>query len=161
VTGPRGRLVLAGEGGHASLPSIDAEHDKVIAILRREFGHVSAERVLSGNGLANLHRAIALRDGIEVGRRTPAEITAGAFDGSCAICRTAVDAFCTWLGAVAGDLALTMGARGGLFIGGGIVPRFVDHPPFAVGSKRRAGCSRISHAFQRASSCTEILPSWA
>ena len=127
VTGPRGRLVLAGEGGHASLAGIDAEHDKLISILRGEFGHVSAERVLSGNGLANLHRAIALRDGIEIGPRTPAEVTASALDGSCTVCRAAVETFCAWLGAVAGDLALTIGARGGVFIGGGIVPRFVDH----------------------------------
>lgn len=127
VTGPRGRVVLAGEGGHATLAGIDGESDKLIAIMRREFGHVSAERVLSGNGLANLHRAIALRDGISAGPRTPAEVTAGAFDGSSSLCRTAVDTFCAWLGAVAGDLALAVGARGGVFIGGGIVPRFVDH----------------------------------
>jgi glucokinase len=127
VVGPRGRLVLAGEGGHASLAGIDDRHDRLIAILRREFGHVSAERVLSGKGLANLYRAIALRDGVDVGVRTPAEVTAGAFDGSCPICRAAVDSFCAFLGAVAGDLALTIGARGGVFIGGGIVPRFVRH----------------------------------
>ena len=127
VVGPRGRHVIGGEGGHASLACIDAEHDRLIAILRREFGHVSAERILSGRGLANLHRAIALRDGINVEARTPAEVTAGAFDGSCVVCRAAVDAFCAVLGAVAGDLALTIGARGGIFIGGGIVPRFVNH----------------------------------
>lgn len=135
VTGPRGRLVLAGEGGHASLAGLDAEHDALIDILRREFGHVSAERVLSGKGLANLHRAIALRDGVDVGPRTPAEVTAGALDGSCTTCRLALDTFCAWLGAVAGNLALTIGARGGVFIGGGIVPRFVDH--FANSAFRR------------------------
>lgn len=127
VVGPRGRHVLAGEGGHASLASIDGEYDKLIAILRREFGHVSVERVLSGKGLVNLYRAIALRDGVDAGLRTPAQVTAGAFDGSCTLCRTAIDAFCAVLGAVAGDLALTIGARGGVFIGGGIVPRFVGH----------------------------------
>jgi glucokinase len=135
VTGPHGRLVLAGEGGHASLAGFDAEHDKLIAILRREFGHVSAERVLSGRGLVNLYRAIALRDGIAVGTRTPAEVTAGALDGSCPTCRAALDTFCAWLGAVAADLALTIGARGGVFIGGGIVPRFIDH--FAHSAFRR------------------------
>jgi glucokinase len=135
VTGPGGRLVLAGEGGHASLAAIDDEHAKLIAIIRRELGHVSAERVLSGNGLANLYSAIALRDGVDVRPRTPAEVTAGAFDGSCMVCRTAVDTFCNWLGAVAGDLALTIGARGGVFIGGGIVPRFIDH--FAASGFRR------------------------
>jgi glucokinase len=135
VTGPRGRLVLAGEGGHASLAAHDDEQDGLIAILRREFGHVSAERVLSGNGLANLYRALAVRDGIDVEPRTPAEVTAGALDGSCMICRAALDVFCRWLGGVAGDLALTIGARGGILIGGGIVPRFIDH--FAGSGFRR------------------------
>jgi glucokinase len=135
VSGPRGRLVLAGEGGHASLAAIDDEHAKLIAILRRELGHVSAERVLSGNGLANLYRALAMRDGVDIEPRTPAEVTDGALSGSCMVCRAALDAFCDWLGAVAGDLALTIGARGGVFIGGGIVPRFIDH--FAASSFRR------------------------
>jgi len=135
VTGPRGRLVLAGEGGHASLAAHDDEQDRLIGILRREFGHVSAERVLSGNGLANLYRALAVRDGVDVEPRTPAEVTAGALDGSCMICRAALDVFCCWLGAVAGDLALTIGARGGILIGGGIIPRFIDH--FAGSGFRR------------------------
>lgn len=135
ATGPRGRLVLAGEGGHASLAAIDDEHAKLIAILRRELGHVSAERVLSGGGLANLYRALALRDGVDVEPRTPAEVSAAALDGSCMVCRAALDTFCGWLGAVAGDLALTIGARGGVFIGGGIVPRFIDH--FAASAFRR------------------------
>jgi glucokinase len=135
VTGPRGRVVLAGEGGHASLAALDDDHASLIAILRRQFGHVSAERVLSGNGLANLYRALALREGIDAEPRGPAEVTAGALDGTCMVCRAALDTFCCWLGAVAGDLALTIGARGGILIGGGIVPRFIDH--FAASGFRR------------------------
>jgi glucokinase len=135
VSGPHGRLVLAGEGGHTTLAAIDEEYAKLIAILRRELVHVSAERVLSGNGLANLYRALALRDGVDPEQRTPAEVTAAALDGSCMVCRAALDTFCGWLGSVAGDLALTIGARGGVFIGGGIVPRFMDH--FASSAFRR------------------------
>lgn len=122
-----GRRVITSEGGHASLAGFDARHDRVIAALRKRFEHVSVERVLSGFGLTNLYEAIAVLDGVEVVRRTPREVTAGAFDGSCPICRAAVDAFCAFLGSVAGNVALTFGARGGVYIGGGIVPRFVDH----------------------------------
>jgi glucokinase len=135
VTGPRGRLVLAGEGGHVSLAAIDDEHAQLISILRGKLGRVSAERVLSGNGLANLYHALAARDGVDAEPRTPAAVTAAALDGSCMICRVALDTFCGWLGAIAGDLALTIGARGGVFIGGGIVPRFIDH--FAASAFRR------------------------
>lgn len=125
--GPAGRCVLPSEGGHAALAGIDARSDAVIAFLRRRYGRVSAERVLSGPGLTNLHQAIASLEGGTDCVRSPGEITACAFDGSSAACRSAVDLFCALLGAVAGDMALTFGARGGVFIGGGIVPRFVEH----------------------------------
>jgi glucokinase len=127
VSSPAGRCVVTSEGGHATLASPDRRFDDVVGVLRRRFGHVSAERALSGPGLVNLHQALAELEGAEQLRRTPVEVTEGAFDGSSATSRAAVDAFCTLLGGVAGDLALTYGARGGLFIGGGIVPRFVDH----------------------------------
>jgi glucokinase len=127
LAGPDGRRIIPSEGGHVSLAGIDARYDRLIAILRRRHEHVSAERVLSGQGLVNLYEAISAMEGCAVQPRGPSEITAGAFDGSCPLCRAAVDAFCVFLGAVAGDAALTFGARGGVFIGGGIVPRFVDH----------------------------------
>lgn len=127
VSTPAGRSVITSEGGHASLASPDARFDPAIALLRRRFGHLSAERVLSGPGLVNLRQALAELDGASPLRCTPVDVTEGAFDGSSPICREAVDTFCALLGAVAGDMALTYGARGGVFIGGGIVPRFVDH----------------------------------
>jgi glucokinase len=127
VSSPAGRSVVTSEGGHATLASPDLRFDAVIGVLRRRFGHVSAERALSGPGLVNLHQALAELEGAEQPRRTPVEVTEGAFDGSSPISRAAVDAFCALLGGVAGDLALTYGARGGLYIGGGIIPRFIDH----------------------------------
>ena len=142
-TGPGGRVVLASEGGHASLAGLDEEHDKLIAFLRHRYGHVSAERVLSGGGLTNLYRAIAATEGARFVNRTPAEVTSSAFDGSCAVCRAAIDAFCAWLGAVAGDMALTFGARGGVYIGGGIVPRFVDHLARSAFRKQFEGKGRM------------------
>jgi glucokinase len=127
VSAPAGLSVVTSEGGHASLAGIDAETDKIIAVLRRHHPHVSAELVLSGEGLVRLYQAIALLDGTAVVRLLPAEVTARAFDGSCKWSAAAVDTFCALLGAVAGDVALTFGAQGGVFIGGGIVPRFIDH----------------------------------
>jgi glucokinase len=127
VSSPAGRSVITSEGGHASLASPNPRFDTVIDVLRRRFGHVSAERVLSGPGLVNLHQALSELDGFEHPRLTPVEVTEGAFEGSSPTCRTTVDAFCALLGSFAGDVALTYGARGGLYIGGGIVPRFVDY----------------------------------
>lgn len=127
VVGPAGRCVVTSEGGHAALAGTNEGEDRIVAVLRRRFGRVSAERVLSGPGLANLHQAIAELDGCRSTRRTPSQVTEAAFDGSSPVCRATIDAFCAFLGAVAGDVALTFGARGGVYIGGGIVPRFVDH----------------------------------
>ncbi len=130
LSGPAGLSVVTSEGGHASLAGIDAETDRIIAVLRRSHEHVSAEHVLSGAGLVRLYRAIALLDGKEVAPVEAAQVTARAFGGQGdegKWSRAAVDTFCALLGAVAGDCALTFGAQGGVFIGGGIVPRFIDH----------------------------------
>jgi glucokinase len=127
VVGPAGPCVVASEGGHAALAATSDHEDRIIAVLRKRFGRVSAERVLSGPGLVNLHQAIAELDGSASVRRTPSQVTEGAFDGSSPVCRAAIDTFCAMLGAFAGDVALTFGAKGGIYIGGGIVPRFVDY----------------------------------
>jgi glucokinase len=119
--------IIATEGGHATLPGTTPREDAVIAHLRRQFGHASAERALSGPGLENLHAAIAAIDNVPVSSLTAAEISRRALDRSCPICAAAIDMFCAMLGTVAGDLALTFRARGGVYISGGIAPRLVDH----------------------------------
>ena len=106
------------------MPAISEREDQVIAQLRRRFGHVSIERVLSGSGLENLYWALAAVDGVTAPERDAAGITGAALDGSCSVSRAALDMFCSLLGAVAGNLALTFCARGGVYIAGGIVPRF-------------------------------------
>jgi glucokinase len=122
-----GRItIIPTEGGHATLPGTTPRQDAVIAHLREKFGHVSAERALSGPGLENLHSAIAAIDGFAVSSRTAAEITLEARDHSCPVSVAAVDMFCAMLGTVAGDLALMFRARGGVYIAGGIAPRVVD-----------------------------------
>ena len=123
---PRGRAIVS-EGGHATLAASSDREAALIAVLRRQFAHVSAERVLSGPGLVNLYQAIASVDRVDVVPRKAVEVTRAALDGSCATCRKALDAFCSFLGSVAGDIALLFGARGGVFIGGGIVPPLASH----------------------------------
>lgn len=110
-------IALAGEGGHASFAPVTRAEMRLLDALSEEHGHVSAERLLSGPGLEAIHRVLA-GDSLAA-----ADITARALDGSCAACRATVDAFCGILGSVTGNVALTLGATGGMYIGGGIVPR--------------------------------------
>jgi glucokinase len=124
---PAGPIVLSGEGGHGTLAGADAREDAVLALLRARFGHASAERALSGPGLEALHAAVAALDGAAVPARSAAEVTAAGLAGSCPVAREALDLFCALLGGFAGNLALAVGARGGVRIGGGIPPRILGH----------------------------------
>nr|WP_284701034.1 glucokinase [Rhodoplanes tepidamans] len=121
-----GPVVVPTEGGHATLATTTEREAEIVAVLRRRYGHVSNERALSGPGLEALHAAVAAVDGVTVPERRAAEITRLAEQGGCPVCRAAVETFCAMLGSVAGDLALIFRARGGVFIAGGIVPRFGD-----------------------------------
>lgn len=114
---------LATEGGHRDLAAHDEREWQVIRYLQERFEHVSVERALSGPGLVNLYEAVTRIDGEEPQGLTPPSVVAGARDGSSAACVEAAQLFAGWLGAVAGDLALTYGARGGVFVGGGILPK--------------------------------------
>ncbi len=120
----RGRwLALSGEGGHCSLAPADERESAILARAWREFGHVSAERLLSGSGLPLLHRLVAEVDGRRYEPCTTAEIVARAVAGAEVQSRAVIETFCAMLGTLAGNLALTLGARGGVYIGGGIIPR--------------------------------------
>lgn len=127
-----GWIALTGEGGHATIaPSTDRE-SAVLDRMRRRFDHVSAERALSGPGLVNLYRTLAELDGVPAQDHTAAQITDLALRAADPLCVETTLMFCAMLGTMAGNLALTLGARGGVYIGGGIVPRlgrtFVDSP---------------------------------
>ncbi|WP_317202495.1 glucokinase [Janthinobacterium sp.] len=126
---------LQSEGGHVSFSPID---EREIAILRfawRSFEHVSAERLMSGDGLELIYRALAEQRGDAGPALSAPEISRRALSGECALCVDVIDAFCGMLGTVAGNLAVTLGALGGIYIGGGIVPRLGEH--FARSSFRR------------------------
>lgn len=111
---------LATEGGHATLAAGNAAERHILAVLETRFGHVSAERVLSGEGLCNLHHAMT--DGQDC---APGEIVEAALSGE-AFATATLTQFTAFLGTFAGNLALIYGAWGGVFIGGGVPPRFAD-----------------------------------
>ncbi|HEX7012410.1 MAG TPA: glucokinase [Steroidobacteraceae bacterium] len=115
-------IPLQGEGGHATLSVMNEREVAVLQQLRQRFSHVSAERVLSGPGLVNLYEALCAVEGIVPEVLTPPDITRRAIDGSCRICLEVVNMFCGLLGTMASNLVLTLGAVGGAYIGGGIVP---------------------------------------
>jgi len=123
---PGGQFVaLKGEGGHVTLAASDEREAAVIKMLHTRFGHASAERALSGPGLVNLYDAAAMLAHQPVLPLTPAQVIERARAASDPACQSAVELFCSLLGSVAGNLALTLGAQGGVYIGGGIVPRLL------------------------------------
>ena len=115
---------IAGEGGHATLAPMDSREAAIIDILRRQYAHVSAERVLSGPGLVNLYDALCELAGKPAAPLTPERIT-DLYPGCDPQARETVMMFCAMLGTFAGSVALTFGARGGVYIMGGIVPRIL------------------------------------
>lgn len=126
VPAGQGTVVIATEGGHATLAAGCERQEAVIRELRERFGHVSAERVLSGAGLVNLRDALAKIEGMQVSACDPEQITAAARSGECRLSVAAWEMFCEFLGGFAGDAALTFGARGGVYIAGGIVALALD-----------------------------------
>ncbi|WP_421190854.1 glucokinase [Aeromonas jandaei] len=119
-------LSLPGEGGHVDFAANNEEEDAVLQVMRGELGHVSAERFLSGPGLVNLYRGLVKSDGREPEALEPKAITERALAGSCLDCRRTLSLFCVLMGRFAGNLALNMGTFGGVYIAGGIVPRFKE-----------------------------------
>ncbi|MDX1654397.1 MAG: glucokinase [Candidatus Competibacteraceae bacterium] len=122
-----GWVPLQGEGGHVTYgPATDRELE-ILRITRTHFEHVSAERLISGMGLINLYQAIASLEEKTLEQLTPAQISQRGLEDSDPLCTEAVATFCSMLGTVAGNLALTLGAVGGVYIGGGIVPRLGEY----------------------------------
>jgi glucokinase len=126
-------IPLQGEGGHSTLAVMNEREYAVVAQLRQRFSHVSAERVLSGPGLVNLYDALRAVDGLAPEVITPKDITERALAGTCKLSLETVSMFCGLLGTMSGNLVLTLGAVGGLYIGGGIIPQlgtFFRKSPF-------------------------------
>ena len=128
-----GWVALGTEGGHVSF----APHDeREVAILRhawKQFSHVSFERLLSGSGLELMYRALAEHAGVKAEALSAPDITQRGLAGADRVCLETLEVFCGLLGTAAANLAVTLGSLGGIYIGGGIVPRlgeYFDRSPF-------------------------------
>ena len=118
-----GDIPIHSEGGHVTMAAADAREAAVLDLMRRRFDHVSAERFLSGPGLINIYNALCELSGALAAPLSAAQITDLRIGQQDVHAREATQMFCAMLGTVAGNLALTLGARGGIYIAGGIVPR--------------------------------------
>lgn len=124
---PHGWIAIPGEGGHATLAATDDFEAKVLAHAREEFEHVSAERLLSGIGIPVLYRAVAKAMKQLPKSLSTEQIVELGLKADDAVCTQTLDCFCALLGSFCGNIALTVGARSGVYIGGGIVPRLGDY----------------------------------
>lgn len=126
VPSPGGYIALEGEGGHVTLPATTPEEAEVIDYARNRHPHVSAERLVCGHGQVLIYQALAVVRGARAEDWNARTITDHAMDGSNALALDSVNMFCAMLGTIAGNLALTLGAKGGVYLGGGIIPRMGD-----------------------------------
>ncbi|WUI02167.1 glucokinase [Spirillospora sp. NBC_00431] len=128
VPTPSGWVPLPGEGGQVDVPAATGREIEIVRLLRAEHGAATAEHLLSGAGLVRVHRYLAELDGEPAAKRaarriTAQEITERRDDPRC---HETLLTFCALLGSFAGNVALTLGARGGVYLGGGILPRIAD-----------------------------------
>jgi glucokinase len=127
VPGNNGMVQVASEAGHVSMPVVSQREAQINAILARKFGQVSAERVISGPGLVNLYTAICEIDGVATSEDIdPATVSERGGSGACPQCAETLRVFSALLGTFAADIALTFCAQGGVYIGGGVVPKLGD-----------------------------------
>jgi glucokinase len=119
-------LAVPGEGGHISFAANTKRERDLIDLLYSDQPHVPVDRVVSGPGLANLYRGIAKLDGVNAEPLLPNDVLTRGLSRSDSIAEEALELFISWLGRFAGDAALLVGARGGVYIGGGLAPRIVE-----------------------------------
>jgi glucokinase len=118
---------IAGEGGHVSLSPTSEREADILRLLWQTYPHVSAERVISGMGLENLYHAICQLNGTEPEALVAAQVSERGLATSDVACEEALACMCRLLGNAAANLALTLGARGGVYIGGGVIGRLGDY----------------------------------
>lgn len=117
-----GWTVLASEGGHVAFSPADEREQQILSFCWQRYPHVSAERLVSGPGLSLIHEALCATRGAAADTLTPALVVERGLAGE-ALCRETLEVFCGMLGTMAANLAVTLNARGGIYIGGGVVPR--------------------------------------
>jgi glucokinase len=132
----RNLVPLNSEGGHCTLAATSDDEWEVLRVLQQEFGALSNERVLSGPGLVNLYRAQCQIEGASPRAVTPEEIVHHARTAPTGRSALVVRRFSGWLGQVASDVALMFGARGGIYLAGGMLPKMLDVFDVAVFKER-------------------------
>ena len=120
--------VIECEGGHIDYAPLDSIEDAILARLRQRYRRVSVERIMSGPGLANIYEALAAIEGRSVQAMDDNTLWAAALSGEDGLAAAALDRFCMTLGSVAGDIALSQGAKA-VIIAGGLGQRLVDVLP--------------------------------
>lgn len=139
--------VVPTEGGHVDFAPTDAIEDAILARLRKRFRRVSAERIVSGPGLADIYAALAALEGRPVAEQDDRALWAAALAGEDSLAAAALDRFCLALGGIAGDLALAQGA-GGVVIAGGLGLRLADQLPRSGFRQRFAAKGRFEPMMQ-------------
>jgi len=117
-----GFVTLGSEGGHVNFAPCDEREYAILKFAWKEWPHVSTERLISGPGLELIYRALADRNQQAVKPLVAQEIMHGALQEADPLCLESIDCFCGMLGSFSANLAVTLGAFGGIYIGGGIVP---------------------------------------
>ena len=117
---------LDGEGGHVSFAPNTREQADILLLLQEQFGHVSAERILAGQGLVNLYHSLCRLEGKQPEFHEPKQFSQAALESSCELALRSLTIFCQAMGGFAGNLALNLACTGGVYIAGGIVPRFIE-----------------------------------
>ena len=129
-------VAVPGEGGHMSLGATDDKQLALLERLRKGRAHLSVERALSGPGLAELYQALGASNGVSPEPRQPNDVIVRGLSGEDELAVEALALFIDWLGRFAGDTALLLGARGGVYLGGGIAPKL--SAKLSTGAFRRA-----------------------
>lgn len=117
---------LGGEGGHVDFAPTDELETQILSYLFTKYQHVSYEQLLSGLGIEQIYQALKYIENVELPELSAKEISEKALNGQCELCKRSLAKFCQILGSFAGNLSLTLASFGGVYIAGGIVPRFID-----------------------------------
>ena len=123
IPAQEGWIPLEAEGGHVSFSPFNELEMDILKLARKKYRHVSAERFLSGRGIEFLYELLSEMKEGEKRSLLASEIIERAMNEKNRLCDQVIDVFCNMFGTVAGNLALTLGAKGGIYIGGGIIPR--------------------------------------
>ncbi|MBB5780167.1 glucokinase [Nonomuraea jabiensis] len=156
VPAEHGWTPIPGEGGHVTVPVVDRRELEIVQVLQSQgLPHVVAEHVLSGPGLVRLHRALAQVNGVAAPDLTASDIVARLDDSLCA---ETVEVFCGMLGSFAGNVALTLGARGGVYLGGGVLPRIVERVRTSCFRTRFAANPDMAHYLEAIGTALIVAP---